>query len=212
MLNVCLCCVVFLLQRYIALEDSQDGEKKDLQSRLVTSESHARQLELKTKNYADQSKSPASLTGLGHAVTIFVHLACLSPVELNPVPSPQQSSRGKRNCEYTNCLVSSSSKAGVSDASPWNLARFQMQPWRLWLKAASIPEHCCQTTWNVHQGAITGRKQLVSDSFYFTFLMTAWLLRQWLLSYDWFLYKQCLSVAICVPLLKQKIVQVEPPK
>uniref|UniRef100_A0A3B3X6V3 RH1 domain-containing protein n=1 Tax=Poecilia mexicana TaxID=48701 RepID=A0A3B3X6V3_9TELE len=41
-------------ERYIALEDSQDGEKKDLQSRLVTSESHARQLELKTKNYADQ--------------------------------------------------------------------------------------------------------------------------------------------------------------
>ncbi|XP_032430497.1 C-Jun-amino-terminal kinase-interacting protein 4 isoform X3 [Xiphophorus hellerii] len=41
-------------ERYIALEDSQDGEKKDLQSRLVTSESHVRQLELKTKNYADQ--------------------------------------------------------------------------------------------------------------------------------------------------------------
>uniref|UniRef100_A0A3P9Q111 RH1 domain-containing protein n=1 Tax=Poecilia reticulata TaxID=8081 RepID=A0A3P9Q111_POERE len=41
-------------ERYIVLEDSQDGEKKDLQSRLVTSESHARQLELKTKNYADQ--------------------------------------------------------------------------------------------------------------------------------------------------------------
>ncbi|XP_037836915.1 C-Jun-amino-terminal kinase-interacting protein 4 isoform X3 [Kryptolebias marmoratus] len=41
-------------ERYIALEDSQDGEKKDLQSRLVMLESHARQLELKTKNYADQ--------------------------------------------------------------------------------------------------------------------------------------------------------------
>ncbi|KAM6897518.1 C-Jun-amino-terminal kinase-interacting protein 4 [Xenentodon cancila] len=41
-------------ERYIALEDSQDGEKKDLQCRLVTLESHARQLELKTKNYADQ--------------------------------------------------------------------------------------------------------------------------------------------------------------
>ncbi|XP_037320579.2 C-Jun-amino-terminal kinase-interacting protein 4 isoform X2 [Pungitius pungitius] len=41
-------------ERYIALEDSQDGEKKDLQSRLVMLESQTRQLELKTKNYADQ--------------------------------------------------------------------------------------------------------------------------------------------------------------
>ncbi|KAG7236443.1 hypothetical protein INR49_000921 [Caranx melampygus] len=40
--------------RYIALEDSQDGEKKDLQGRLVMLESHSRHLELKTKNYADQ--------------------------------------------------------------------------------------------------------------------------------------------------------------
>lgn len=45
------------LQRYIAFEDSQDGEKKDLQCRLLTVEAHTRQLELKTKNYADQSKS-----------------------------------------------------------------------------------------------------------------------------------------------------------
>ncbi|KAM6964261.1 LOW QUALITY PROTEIN: C-Jun-amino-terminal kinase-interacting protein 4-like [Tautogolabrus adspersus] len=41
-------------ERYIVFEDSQDGEKKDLQCRLVTLESHTRQLELKTKNYADQ--------------------------------------------------------------------------------------------------------------------------------------------------------------
>ncbi|XP_026170699.1 C-Jun-amino-terminal kinase-interacting protein 4 isoform X4 [Mastacembelus armatus] len=41
-------------ERYIAFEDSQEGEKKDLQCRLVTLESHTRQLELKTKNYADQ--------------------------------------------------------------------------------------------------------------------------------------------------------------
>ncbi|XP_078135388.1 C-Jun-amino-terminal kinase-interacting protein 4 isoform X3 [Sander vitreus] len=41
-------------ERYIALEDSQDGEKKDLQSRVVMLESHTRQLELKTRNYADQ--------------------------------------------------------------------------------------------------------------------------------------------------------------
>lgn len=44
------------LQRYIVFEDSQEGEKKDLQCRLLTLESHTRQLELKTKNYADQSK------------------------------------------------------------------------------------------------------------------------------------------------------------
>uniref|UniRef100_A0A3Q2QVL1 C-Jun-amino-terminal kinase-interacting protein 4 n=1 Tax=Fundulus heteroclitus TaxID=8078 RepID=A0A3Q2QVL1_FUNHE len=41
-------------ERYIALEDSQDGEKKDLQCRLAALESHGRQLERKTKNYADQ--------------------------------------------------------------------------------------------------------------------------------------------------------------
>ncbi|XP_023278427.1 C-Jun-amino-terminal kinase-interacting protein 4-like isoform X3 [Seriola lalandi dorsalis] len=41
-------------ERYIALEDSQEGEKKDLQGRLVLLESQNRHLELKTKNYADQ--------------------------------------------------------------------------------------------------------------------------------------------------------------
>ncbi|KAM3592273.1 uncharacterized protein V6R79_016023 [Siganus canaliculatus] len=41
-------------ERYIAFEDSQDGEKNDLQCRLVTLESVTRQLELKNKNYADQ--------------------------------------------------------------------------------------------------------------------------------------------------------------
>ncbi|XP_071062909.1 C-Jun-amino-terminal kinase-interacting protein 4 isoform X4 [Pseudochaenichthys georgianus] len=41
-------------ERYIVLEDSQDGEKKDLQSRLVMLEAHSRQLERKTKNHADQ--------------------------------------------------------------------------------------------------------------------------------------------------------------
>ncbi|XP_074518872.1 C-Jun-amino-terminal kinase-interacting protein 4 [Halichoeres trimaculatus] len=41
-------------ERYIAFEDSQDGEKKDLQCRVLTLESHTRQIELKTKNYADQ--------------------------------------------------------------------------------------------------------------------------------------------------------------
>ncbi|XP_042253121.1 C-Jun-amino-terminal kinase-interacting protein 4 isoform X1 [Thunnus maccoyii] len=40
-------------ERYIVFEDSQEGEKKDLQGRLVVLESHTRQLELKAKNYAD---------------------------------------------------------------------------------------------------------------------------------------------------------------
>ncbi|XP_037134545.1 C-Jun-amino-terminal kinase-interacting protein 4 isoform X3 [Syngnathus acus] len=41
-------------ERYIANEDSLDGERKDLQSRVVTLESRSRQLELKARNYADQ--------------------------------------------------------------------------------------------------------------------------------------------------------------
>ncbi|XP_019902105.1 C-Jun-amino-terminal kinase-interacting protein 4 isoform X4 [Esox lucius] len=41
-------------ERYIVFEDSQETEKKDLQNRLVLMESHARQIELKTRNYSDQ--------------------------------------------------------------------------------------------------------------------------------------------------------------
>ncbi|XP_028264338.1 C-Jun-amino-terminal kinase-interacting protein 4 isoform X1 [Parambassis ranga] len=41
-------------ERYIVFEDSQEGEKKDLQCRLVALESHTRQLEMKNKNCADQ--------------------------------------------------------------------------------------------------------------------------------------------------------------
>ena len=48
-------------------EDSQETEKKDLQSRLVLLESQTRQMELKTRNYSDQSESiiMASRTGGG---------------------------------------------------------------------------------------------------------------------------------------------------
>lgn len=49
-------CFLLQLQRYIANEDSLDGERKDLKGRVATLESHSRQLELKTRNYADQSK------------------------------------------------------------------------------------------------------------------------------------------------------------
>ena len=41
----------------MVFEDSQDMEKKDLQGRLVMLESHTRQMELKTRNYSDQSES-----------------------------------------------------------------------------------------------------------------------------------------------------------
>nr|XP_055031592.1 C-Jun-amino-terminal kinase-interacting protein 4 isoform X2 [Misgurnus anguillicaudatus] len=41
-------------ERYIEYEDSQDQEKKDLQSRVLLLEAQTRQMELKIKNYADQ--------------------------------------------------------------------------------------------------------------------------------------------------------------
>lgn len=38
------------------IEDLQEQERKELQSKVTTLEGQTRQLELKTKNYADQSK------------------------------------------------------------------------------------------------------------------------------------------------------------
>ena len=46
----------FFVQKFIEFEDSQEQEKKDLQTRVEALESQTRQLELKAKNYADQSK------------------------------------------------------------------------------------------------------------------------------------------------------------
>uniref|UniRef100_A0A673ICM8 C-Jun-amino-terminal kinase-interacting protein 4 n=1 Tax=Sinocyclocheilus rhinocerous TaxID=307959 RepID=A0A673ICM8_9TELE len=46
-------------ERYIEYEDSQEQDKKDLQNRVQMLEAQTRQMELKTKNYADQSKLPA---------------------------------------------------------------------------------------------------------------------------------------------------------
>ena len=43
-------------QKFIEFEDSQEQEKKELQLRVEALESQTRQLELKAKNYADQSK------------------------------------------------------------------------------------------------------------------------------------------------------------
>ncbi|KAF6097302.1 sperm associated antigen 9 [Phyllostomus discolor] len=41
-------------EKFIEFEDSQEQEKKDLQTRVESLESQTRQLELKAKNYADQ--------------------------------------------------------------------------------------------------------------------------------------------------------------
>ncbi|XP_026855439.2 C-Jun-amino-terminal kinase-interacting protein 4 isoform X5 [Electrophorus electricus] len=41
-------------ERYMEYEDSQEQERKDLQNKVVLLEAQTRQLELKTKNYADQ--------------------------------------------------------------------------------------------------------------------------------------------------------------
>lgn len=53
--------VVVFYQKFIEFEDSQEQEKKDLQTRVESLESQTRQLELKAKNYADQSKYNAFL-------------------------------------------------------------------------------------------------------------------------------------------------------
>lgn len=55
MFNFFIC--VFCEQKFIEFEDSQEQEKKDLQNHLESLGSHSRQLELKIKNYADQSKN-----------------------------------------------------------------------------------------------------------------------------------------------------------
>ncbi|KAL6034035.1 hypothetical protein STEG23_009814, partial [Scotinomys teguina] len=49
----CLCGAYTM--KFIEFEDSQEQEKKDLQTRVESLESQTRQLELKAKNYADQS-------------------------------------------------------------------------------------------------------------------------------------------------------------
>ncbi|RLV99197.1 hypothetical protein DV515_00009891 [Chloebia gouldiae] len=49
-------------EKFIEFEDSQEQEKKDLQTRVEALESQTRQLELKAKNYADQTTFPAPNT------------------------------------------------------------------------------------------------------------------------------------------------------
>lgn len=64
-MNVCLC-----QQKFIEFEDALEAEKKELQSIVETLELQSKQLELKTKNYADQSESVQSNTH----VFMFLHV------------------------------------------------------------------------------------------------------------------------------------------
>lgn len=54
---MCLPPCFFFEQKFIEFEDAHEQDKKDLQSHVDRMESHSRQLELKIKNYADQSKN-----------------------------------------------------------------------------------------------------------------------------------------------------------
>lgn len=44
------------VQKFIEFEDTHEQDKKDLQNHVDRMESHSRQLELKIKNYVDQSE------------------------------------------------------------------------------------------------------------------------------------------------------------
>lgn len=56
-LSSCACVCLLFGQKFIEFEDVHEQDKKDLQSHVDRMESHSRQLELKIKNYADQSKN-----------------------------------------------------------------------------------------------------------------------------------------------------------
>lgn len=75
-------------QKLIEFEDSQEQEKKDLQNHVERMSSHSRQLELKLKNFADQSK----------------HLLNLS-LTLSLCPSLHVFLLSQSNCAFlSNCL------------------------------------------------------------------------------------------------------------
>lgn len=50
------------LQKFIEFEDALEAEKKDLQRQVEGLELQGKQLELKAKNYADQSEFPSVST------------------------------------------------------------------------------------------------------------------------------------------------------
>lgn len=65
------CFFFFLEQKFIEFEDAHEQDKKDLQSHVDRMESHSRQLELKIKNYADQSKKVHKAHGSTQKVNIY---------------------------------------------------------------------------------------------------------------------------------------------
>lgn len=61
----------FFEQKFIEFEDAHEQDKKDVQSHVDRMESHSRQLELKIKNYADQSKNVHAAHGCTQNVNIY---------------------------------------------------------------------------------------------------------------------------------------------
>lgn len=64
-------CVLFFGQKFIEFEDAHEQDKKDLQSHVDRMESHSRQLELKIKNYVDQSKTTHTAQGCAQNINIY---------------------------------------------------------------------------------------------------------------------------------------------
>lgn len=63
--------IFIFLQKFIEFEDAHEQDKKDVQSHVDRMESHSRQLELKIKNYADQSKNVHAAHGCTQNVNIY---------------------------------------------------------------------------------------------------------------------------------------------
>lgn len=68
--GVCLPSCFSFEQKFIEFEDAHEQDKKDLQSHVDRMESHSRQLELKIKNYADQSENVHTAQGCTHNINI----------------------------------------------------------------------------------------------------------------------------------------------
>ena len=93
---VCVClppCFLFE-QKFIEFEDAHEQDKKDLQSHVDRMESHSRQLELKIKNYADQSKNVHTVHGCTQKVNIYLIFLtvrlfqCTDLITFLPLPLP----------------------------------------------------------------------------------------------------------------------------
>lgn len=70
------------MQKFIEFEDALEQEKKELQIQVEHLEFQTRQLELKTKNYADQSKQSCSLDTIIYMPS--THIQCYFKKNLLP--------------------------------------------------------------------------------------------------------------------------------